>query len=479
MSFWAEVFAVVSLLLYLGGTAAAVHALVHARTAQGAVAWIIGLLLLPYLSLPLYLYLGERRFPGYIRARRANLLEAMKIPKDLRVRLSNAGHVWEPPDERLATLEKLARLPFLAGNETRLLVDGARAYEALFAAIDAAERHILVQFYIFRDDRIGRELIARLAAKAKSGVTVRLIYDEIGSGHPRSLLRPLLEAGGRSAAFGGLSRFLKNPFRLNFRNHRKILVVDGAVGLVGGFNIGIEHLGEDPRIGPWRDTHLRLEGPAVLALQLAFFEDWNWASSGDRLELDWTPAAAPAPAGACPTLIVASGPADEVETCSLMFVHLINSARRRIWLSSPYFVPNEEVMAALQLAGLRGVDVRILIPSRPDHLLVYLSSYSFLKDAKKTGVKVHRYQPGFLHQKAAVIDDDIAVVGTANLDNRSFRINFEVTAVVADREVAAKLSAQFKRDLGQSNVAHPDELARRPWWFRLGVAGARLMAPLQ
>jgi len=245
---------------------------------------------------------------------------------------------------------------------------------------------------------------------------------------------------------------------------------------IGGHNVGDEYLGKDPKMGAWRDTHMKIEGPAVQAVQLAFVEDWHWAADTVP-ELTWAPTAAPG--GNMHMLIVPTGPADSLETAGLMFTHAINSARDRIWIASPYFVPDEAVMAALQLAGLRGVDVRIMIPDKPDHLMVYLAAFSYFRDASITGVKFYRYTEGFLHQKAMLVDDMVAAVGTANFDNRSFRLNFEITGFVADSAFAVGVEKMFLDDFARSRKMVPSDYEGRSFWFKLAVRLARLTAPVQ
>jgi len=212
-----------------------------------------------------------------------------------------------------------------------------------------------------------------------------------------------------------------------------------------------------------------------LAAQLSFFEDWHWATDSIP-ELDWTPKHIDE--NGVDVLIIPSGPADELETAGLMFVHAINSAQERIWIASPYFVPDEAVMAALQLAGLRGVDVRILIPDEPDHLLVYLAAFSYFDEAGSTGVKIFRYTDGFLHQKAMLVDNNVAAVGTANFDNRSFRLNFEITVFVADQDFAAEVEQMFLDDFTASREMQPSDYAGRSFWFKLAVSLARLTSPV-
>jgi len=248
------------------------------------------------------------------------------------------------------------------------------------------------------------------------------------------------------------------------------------LGWTGGLNVGVEYLGEDPRHGPWRDTHLMLSGPSVLGLQEAFWEDWHWAT-GRVIDLEWQPKVT---CDECQNVvIVPSGPADGQETASLLTQHNINSAQRRLWITSPYFVPDQGVQDALHLAALRGVDVRVMMPERPDHLLIFLSAFSFLPGMIRAGVKIYRYQPGFLHQKVMLIDDHSATVGTVNLDNRSFRLNFEITAFIPDHGFAAEVEAMLENDFSQCRSVTLEELENRPLWRKLVSRAAYLLAPVQ
>jgi cardiolipin synthase len=325
------------------------------------------------------------------------------------------------------------------------------------------------------DDRIGRELQVRLAAKARQGVQVRFLYDELGSRTlPRNYLETLQAAGAVVVPFG-TTRGSGNRFQFNFRNHRKIVVVDGVESWVGGLNVGDEYLGRDPEIGKWRDTHLRIAGPATLGLQLSFVEDWSWAT-GELIfaNLDW-----PADRrGESAVLVLPSGPADRLETASLMYQQAIQAAQQRLWIASPYFVPDGAVLGSLHLAALRGVDVRLLIPDRADSLIVDAAAESFLEPLLGSGIRVYRYRDGFLHSKHFLVDDRVAGVGTANLDNRSFRLNFEVTALVADPDFAGQMAKMFEADFARSRAMTVDELARRSFWRRALSRGAHLLSPV-
>jgi cardiolipin synthase len=260
---------------------------------------------------------------------------------------------------------------------------------------------------------------------------------------------------------------------LNFRNHRKIVVADGRLGFLGGLNVGAEYVGGHPRLTPWRDTQLQLEGPVVLGLQLSFIRDWYYGTRRVP-ELAWEVHPGPEDRHA---LILASGPADPIETCGLLFAHAIDSAETRIWIASPYFVPDGRVLGALQLAALRGVDVRILIPGMADHWMFRYVHHAFLPEVERVGVKVFRYDDGFMHQKVILVDDDYAGVGTANLDNRSFRLNFELTCLIEDHAFCEDVAEMLERDFSRSTPAKASDIGELGIGSRLATEVTRLLAP--
>jgi cardiolipin synthase len=459
------------------GIASAVHAIMHTRTEQGAVAWGISLVAFPYVAVPAYWFLGRSRFGGYVTARRLSEDLGEDLLADTRERVNPYRLTDSELDQALMAAQRLVDQPMLTGNAVELLVDGQATFDSILAGIDAADDYILLQFFIVKDDLIGRTVKERLIARARLGVQVWFLYDELGSHSlPAAYLDELRDAGIQVSAFN-TRKGPGNRFQINFRNHRKVVVVDGRVAWVGGHNVGDEYLGRDPKFGHWRDTHVRIEGPSALGAQLSFVEDWHWATD-QVLELDWN--LQPSPGGNTGVLILPTGPADELESANLMFTHAINNARDRVWIASPYFVPDRGLLHALQLAGLRGVDVRILIPNMPDHYLVYLAAFSYLENAGLTGVRFFRYTDGFLHQKVMLIDDRMATIGTANFDNRSFRLNFEITAAIARNPAfISEVEAMLENDFAHAREAPPDELSGKPWWFRFAVSVARLTAPVQ
>jgi len=267
----------------------------------------------------------------------------------------------------------------------------------------------------------------------------------------------------------------RNRFQLNFRNHRKIVVVDGDAAWIGGHNVGREYLGLKPSVGHWRDTHTRVTGPAVLGAEQAFATDWLWAK-GEHLDIDWD--LDMDSKGDSTVLVFPSDPASEYEEAGLMFHQTIVAAQQRIWIASPYFVPDQGIVAALQLAALRGVDVRIIIPDEPDGPMVAMANWAYTRELLAVGVKVFRYQGGFLHQKVLLMDDQLAGVGTANFDNRSFRLNFEITMLVHDLFFAREVERMLETDLTRCRQVTLQEATSKPMWMRLGMAVARLFSPV-
>ncbi len=459
------------------GILSAIRAVMDARTAQGAIAWAIALIAFPYVALPLFWIFGKRKFEGYVIERRSALSEASPIAKQAYQTLIDRGLLVRAEHARELPFERLAKLPFTTGNDAELLINGDATFASIFAGIESAREYVLVQFYIFRDDQIGRQLQQRLLERVRAGVRVYVLYDEIGSHGLSKRCTKRMQAGGiRVRSFhtvGGRA----NRFQINFRNHRKIVIVDGRHAWVGGLNVGDEYLGRDPKVGFWRDTHLHVQGPVVQAVQIAFLEDWHWAA--DELPaLNWDPQ--PSPTGARrAVLALPSSPADELETCTLFFVATINAATTRLWIASPYFVPDEQFITAVQLAALRGVEVRILVPRSSDNLLVGLSIWSYLDELEEVGVEFYQYTRGFMHQKVTLIDDQYCTIGTANFDNRSFRLNFEITMGVADQELASQVREMLEADFAEAQRITAADLRERSFAFRFAVRAARLASPVQ
>ncbi len=457
---------------YLLAFICAVREVMNSRTSQGSIAWILALALLPFPTALLYMILGWKAFDDYATDRIRNGRAARPLrAKDLALIDRDTSSKWP-------VQVKVSEVPFLSGNDVELLVDGKATFDSIFAGIEKARDYLLVQFYIVRDDALGKELAERLIERAKAGVKVYFLYDDIGStGMPKRYRAQLREAGVKVAGFNQRHKFLRvfGPTRINYRNHRKIVVVDGEHAWVGGHNVGVEYLGEDRRFGRWRDTHVRVSGPAALGCALLFREDWEWAT-GEVLPS--TPPETVATPGEESVLVMGSGPADKLEECAIAFTDIIGRARERVWIVSPYFVPDTDIRTALFAAKLRGVDVRIMLPNVPDHKLVWLASIAHADAMVEHDIAIHRYQGGFLHQKVVLMDDQIASIGSVNFDNRSFAINFEITMWFTDPQTINDVEAMLLEDFGLCRQVDLDEVRQRPLPLRFLTQAARLLSPV-
>ncbi len=465
----------IALFFYLAGVISAVHAIANTRTPQGALAWALSLVTVPLVAVPAYWVFGRSKFEGYEQAYKQNQSEIDHLVKEShnKLRAFYAGGELEHPE--FDALRQLARTDFTRGNRVELLINGDKTFESILAGIAAAREYAIVQFYMFHDDGLGRRMQQAMIERAKAGVRVYMLYDEVGSGGlPKRYVEELRGAGVEVSSFKP-TQGKGNRFQLNFRNHRKIVVVDGVTGWVGGHNVGDEYLGLDPAFSPWRDTHVRIDGPSALQLQAVALGDWYWATR-EIPSLNWDPQAAVG--GNSAVMIVGSAPTQRLETAGLLFVNALTSARHRIWLSAPYFVPDEAVIKALELAALRGVDVRVLLSGKGDSLPVHLAAFNYVHRLKGLGIRFYEYRPGFLHEKVMVIDDDVSTVGTANFDNRSFRLNFEVTSVIADPDFARQMAAMFEQDFKHSDVLDPDTLDKKPFWWWFATRLSNLAAPV-
>jgi cardiolipin synthase len=464
------------LAFHLTGLACAVVAVMQTRTPQGSIAWAVSLITFPYLAVPLYLVFGRTKFQGYLSARE-------RVTTRVVAATTRLGVALEPyvvrPDEHIpahAALTRIAQQPFTSHNAVRLLLDADETFDDILAGIACARKHVFAQFYIVRDDGLGRRVRDALVAKAREGVTVHFLFDEIGSYQlPDAFCRPMVEAGVRVSSFN-TTRGRGNRFQLNFRNHRKLVVTDGHVAWVGGRNLGDEYLGKSTEWGFWRDTFVRVEGPAALGVQFVFAGDWLWAT-GEVPDVAWEPR--PAPEGDANVLILRSDPSDIFEEAAMMYLQVLMMARRRLWLATPYFVPDSGMVSALQLAGLRGVDVRLLLPARSDNPTADLATMAYVEQMERASVKMLQYRKGFLHQKCFVVDEMLAGVGTANFDNRSFRLNFELTVLVSDEAFVREVTSALEADFVDATPLRAQELVHASFHRRFLVRLARLTAPVQ
>jgi cardiolipin synthase len=453
----------------IAGILLAVDAVMRPRSSQAAISWSVALISLPVITIPLYIIFGRTRFHGYTEALREK--EAV-VGKRLADWVSRMTAMAGPSHEGLEAVEKLVRgltgIPFTQGNRAELLVDGEATYRAMGDAIARAESYVLVQFYIVRDDRASRRLRDALIEKARSGLRIYFLYDEIGCWKlPAAYLEAMRAASIEVTGFK-TTRGRRNRFQINFRNHRKLLIVDGSIGFIGGHNLADEYLA-------FRDTHLQIEGPAAQHIQFSFLKDWFWAT---RQIPEISKAVRASAADNRKVAIVNTGPADVAANCSALFATVVQAAKRRLWMTSPYFVPDDVMVRALQAAAVRGVDVRIILPGKADHRVVELASFTYYGEMMGCGVQLFRYRKRFMHQKVFLVDDHLAGVGTVNLDNRSLYLNFEATALVADERFAQQVQAMLKDDLACSEPVDIRHFDDKPFRFRVAARIARLASPL-
>lgn len=460
------------------GVALALRAILIARTPQSAIGWAIALVMFPIIAIPLFLVFGESRFSGYVRAgtgKNAALDDA---------RRAIAGYLsgYRAPvsglcEDGARVAENLSGFPPTSGNSVKLLIDGEQTFGAIIEGIGRAKEFVWVQFFIIRDDKIGRALAAALEDASRRGVKCRVMFDQVGSKDlAKGWIRRLEAAGIEVKAFVTNRQFGRR-FQINFRNHRKLVLVDGRVAFLGGLNVGDEYMGSSKRFVSWRDTHMRIEGPAVAALELSFLEDWNYVvHTVPEVRLNARPAA---DGGNATVFPIASGPAEDWSVCPAVFLSVIQDAKRRLWLASPYFVPSSPLLYAICHAALRGVDVRLILPENPDHTLPWLTTFTFFPRLHAAGVKVLRYREGFMHQKVLLADDDFAIVGSINLDYRSFMLNFELSAAVQDRAFAKDVEAMLLADFDRCRIQDLTCFERGSFLFRLKCRVASLLSPEQ
>lgn len=449
-------------------------------------AWLMVLLFLPVLGFILYFALGQN-----ISRRKLYKLQE----EDARVMDNVLGNQWEQfnrhqypfhapevaayQDMMLMNLSSSMAL-YTQDNNVDIFINGNQKFNALLKEIQGARDHIHIMYYIFREDDIGRRLMDALIGKVKEGIEVRFLYDHIGSRDlTDAFIQPFKEAGGKVVAFFP-SRIPFLNIRVNYRNHRKIVVIDGKVGFIGGLNVGDEYLGLNQRFGYWRDTHLCIQGSAVVQLQTQFFLDWN-LSSPDQLRAN--PRYFPEDEirslpGKTGVQIVSSGPNAAMQQVKNAYIKLINKAKKSVWIQTPYFIPDDSLLNALKMAVLSGVDVRIMIPKVPDHKMVYWATYSYLGDLLPLGVKCFLYKKGFLHAKTIVVDGIAASVGTANFDIRSFKLNFETNAFLYDQKIATKMMQIYEKDIKNSVRLPYHEYELRSRMQRIKESFARLLSPI-
>lgn len=466
------VFTITIIIFYILGFMCAASAILRARTPQGATAWVIGLLTLPFFTVPVFFIFGRSKFYGYTNRRRLLDNKVSRKLAEMQMAMRNSELTDNHLHPLMNSMTKLCSPGFTTHNKIDLLIDGQQTYASMLSALEEAKNYIIFQFYVFRADSTGKTFAELLMRKAREGVKVNFLYDEIGTEIPDKIISDMKNAGIDVCHFNSLRG--KGRFQINFRNHRKILIVDGKVAFVGGLNIGDDYLGLWPDLGPWRDTHIRMEGPSVITCQMTHAKDWYWCKQED-LKADWQ---IKTTQGEANILILPSGPADDKQSCLLAHIAMVNSATERLWIANPYLVPPESLLDAILLAGLRGVDVRFILPSYSDAWIVMIACEVYVSRLLKHGVKVYRYQDGFLHQKVMLVDNLFAVVGSANFDFRSMFINFEITVVGQETKFVNDVAQMLERDMLHSREVSLKEYEEMGLWKKITSRAANLFAPV-
>lgn len=455
------------------------------RKPQNIIAWLTVLTFLPIFGFILYVIFGSG-----LSVRTRRMIRKKAISERDIIRNIDGIQTLEQAkldgilmgDKELVTLcYSFGSYP-IPGNDIKIFTNGKDKIEALKKDLLAAKYSINIEYYIFADDKVGKDIIKILCQKAREGVDVRLIYDSIGSRKaPRRFFNKLKKAGGRVGEFFPPFMHIRLiNLKLNYRNHRKIVVIDGRVGYTGGINIRDDHMGDHKKLKPWRDTHIRIEGGGVYALQNIFLDDWRYCTNENvppslYLQNGFFPS--PTINGNATVQVVSSGPDSNVQKIKEVFVKMILDAHERVYIQTPYFIPDDVFFSALRIAVKSGVDVRIMVPEIPDKKTVYLATLSYLKEMSELGVKIYLYK-GFLHSKTLLVDNNKVSIGTCNTDNRSFGLNFEDTVLVYSKQINKQHEEIFNRDLNRSKEVGISYFQKKRWITKLLQAIMRLLSAL-
>ncbi len=454
------------------------------RESKSVWAWLMLLYFIPFVGFVFYLLLGtdmRKRKMFRIKELEDHLNEAIRQQEyQLRQYQSEEldDDVSEYMDLIMYNLENNGAM-LTDGNDVDIFTEGEDKFDALIEDLKQAEHFIHIQYYIIRNDVLFHRIEEVLKEKASQGVSVRVLFDAMGCRTvPHSYWKKLQACGIQTAEF--FPAVLKwFHLRINYRNHRKIVVIDNKVAYVGGFNVGKEYIGLDEKFGHWRDTHLRVKGESVLGLQTRFLLDWNYAAKENLFGQNrMFEGVTRGKRDNCAIQIISSGPDNSQQQIRDNYLRLIHKAKKSIYIQTPYFIPDESVFHALLIAARSGIDVNIMIPCMPDHMFVYWATYSYIGDMVMAGAKCYTYDNGFLHSKGMIVDDKVLCYGTANMDIRSFALNFEVNAVIYDEKKAREMVAIFREDLKCSTQITRDLYAGRKLIVRVKEQVCRLLSPL-
>jgi cardiolipin synthase len=471
-----------SLVFLVTAIPVAIMIVLEKRSPYKTIAWILVLILLPIIGVVFYLFFGQEYRKRKLFSRK-NIKSLGEIRRLSSKQLRNIEHSQLGLSSAVLEKENIVKLLLnnsdsllTTGNKLEILKNGAETFDAIIEAIKKAKHHIHLEYYIFSDDKIGNRLKDLLVEKCESGVEVRIIIDDVGSWSlNKKFISDLREKGVEIYSFMEV-RFPRFTSKMNFRNHRKIVIVDGEIGFTGGINVADRYINGLKGVGEWRDTHLKIEGDAVACLQVVFFADWYFVINENLSGDDYFPLFTEN--ADVPLQISASGPDSDWQSIAQAFFAAITNAREKVYLTTPYLMPPKSILSALEMAALSGVDVRIIIPEKSDVITPKWSSFSYVEELLEAGVKVYFYEKGFTHSKFMIVDSVFSTIGTSNMDFRSLETNFEVNAFIYEREFARQLTEHFLADLKNSHEINLRIWRLRPWHFKLRESLAHIVAPM-
>ncbi len=440
------------------------------RKPENIIAWISAMTFLPIIGFLLYIVFGSGlsvRTRRMLKKKRISERDIIRNIKGIQtLEEARLDGILKGDQELVALCYNYGSYP-IPGNDIKIFTNGQEKLAELKKDILNAKSSINIEYYIFANDKTGNDIMKLLCQKAREGVDVKLIYDSIGSRKaPRRFFRRLEDAGGQVGEFFPPFMHIRLiNLKLNYRNHRKIVVIDGKIGYTGGINIRDDHIGLNKKLSPWRDTHIRIEGGGVYALQNIFLDDWRYCkndSTPPRLYLENGYFPSPTIKGNATTQLVCSGPDSQVPKIEETYVKMILNAKKRVYIQTPYFIPDETFSSALRIAIKSGIDVRIMVPNIPDKKTVYLATLSYLKEMAELGIKIYLYN-GFLHSKTLLVDDNKLSIGTCNTDNRSFRLNFEDTMIIYSQEINNQYQRIFENDIKDSKKVDLNFFKKKRW----------------
>jgi cardiolipin synthase len=482
ISIWKSMPSLVTILYFLTVVFIAILIILQNRNPEKTISWILVLVLLPFAGVIIYLFFGQEYRKTKMFSRKG-LKDLERLRNLTMEQLDNLTTSNFETSEKLKSKKKLMNLLLsnsnailTSDNEVQILQNGEETFPEIFKAIEQAKHHIHLEYYIIENDKIGNQLRELLIKKAREGVNVRLIFDDVGSWKLRKrFIRSMSDAGVQVDCFMKV-RFPMLTSRVNYRNHRKIIIVDGEIGFVGGLNFADRYLYGIPDIGSWRDTHLKVVGGGATAMQIIFMADWYFVSKeilkGDEYFH-------PFKSGNGKLVqMTASGPDSDWESISHAYFSAISSANEYVYISTPYLMPTTDIVTALKTSALGGIDVRIIVPGLSDAITPKWSTNSYVEELLEAGVKVYFYKAGFTHSKVIVTDGIFSSVGTANLDFRSLETNFEVNAMIYDEEIAQILTQQFLDDQQKSELILLNEWKKRPHINKIKESFSRILSPI-